>query len=715
MAKSMYDIIKKQNGEHFAKAIRNYDNGIFDIPNIDKIVKYAGRDAEPIMNYLISLKQIKIQEMAVHMDPIALLDKAGYNAYIADTLEKQNAIKQYYAPGEEICTFRDKTRFERYYIINAVRKDVDKIKRGEPPQRDDAYGTSVISIQVLKSGGFISIKNRYNHTVSNCDNTLNSNPDNIITGLSDAIKHHFNVDFSSRAVELAPGYTLIGNQICKYYREINNVYVSEDFYIKDGRIYEIDKSTQISLGNGLIFDLKHDPRMARLRDVTNSTGTFNIDALINNRPIRIEKNTDGSKALYASDEHILSYQDGKICYINPKNLGDFSLPYANLRGNLDFSHIGRSLSLRNCDLAQATSLKLPINHFFEFNGIKYYTDIDLEGATLPTVELDFSDFQGNLVLKRADLSRVKKLVLPAKETIMDLSGTKMPACDLDLGRLTQVMLTNSDLSRVTKLILPKNAKYIDLDNAILPECVLDLSNIHHFSITGADLSRVIDFKLPINLKEHEFHNIKFPVCDLNLSTMLDIRLSDSDLSRVKKLNLPKAPYSVYLDRVIMPICELDFSDVFYTLTLEDADLSHVKKLVMPKTSADVYATGAKFPACELDLSHIATDLNFRDADLSHVTKLTMPLGFHRIFMEGAIFPACELDFSGIKGTLELRNADLSRVKKLVLPKNQSNVDLEGAKLPKSFIFESAAKNILQQQNTTQGIQNVQNTNDTYAR
>ena len=92
MAKSMYEIIKNQNGERFAKAIRNYDNGIFDIPDIDKIVKYAGRDAEPIMNYLVSLKQIKIQEMSVHMDPITLLDRAGYDAYIADTLEKQNAI-----------------------------------------------------------------------------------------------------------------------------------------------------------------------------------------------------------------------------------------------------------------------------------------------------------------------------------------------------------------------------------------------------------------------------------------------------------------------------------------------------------------------------------------------------------------------------------------------------------------------------------------------
>lgn len=47
MKKSMFDIIKKQNGEHFAKAVRNYDNGIFDIKDIDKVLKYAGRVQNP--------------------------------------------------------------------------------------------------------------------------------------------------------------------------------------------------------------------------------------------------------------------------------------------------------------------------------------------------------------------------------------------------------------------------------------------------------------------------------------------------------------------------------------------------------------------------------------------------------------------------------------------------------------------------------------------
>ena len=710
MAKSMYDIIKKQNGEHFAKAIRNYDNGIFDIPNIDKIVKYAGRDAEPIMNYLVSLKQITIQEMAVHMDPIKLLDKAGYDAYVADTLEKQNAIQKYYAPGEEICTFRDPERFKRYYIINAVRKDVDKIKRGNPPQRDDEYGTSVISIQVLKTGGFISIKNRYNHTVQNCDSTFNSNPDNIIMGLSDAIRHHFGADFSSQRVDLGPGYTLVGNQICKYYREINNVYISEDFYVKDGQIYEIDKNTQIALGNGLIFDLKHESGMSRFRNVTGDN-VFNIDYLIKDRPVRILKNDDGSKALYAGDEHILSFKDGKICYINPKDLYDFSLPYATLKGDLDFSKVVNSLFLKDSDLSGGTSLKLPIDTVVRFNDSEYYTNMDLEGVIFPAVELNFDKFKGALVLKRADMSRVTKLVLPNNGcAIMDLSGTKMPACTLDLSSLTKVWLNGADLSLVTDLKLSKDLTYLDLSGAEMGGCELDLGHLNRnakggacqFDLTDADLSHVTKLVLPENLLDAEFCNIKFPACELNLSSLSKrLNLYGCDLSRVTKLRLPKDMFSVCIDDVNFPATELDFSNVFSDLSMDNADLSYVKKLVMPKTTAVVYATGTVFPACELNLENIATDLNFRGADMSCVTRLVLPSGYHRAFFEGVKFPACELDLSKITGEIELSNADLSRVTKLVLPTNKSAVKLDGAKLPLSYRLELGMQR-LQDKNKKEG-------------
>ena len=67
--KNVFDQIKKQNGESFAKSIRAYDNGIFDIPDIVNIVKYAGREAEPLMQYLISLKKTKIEDAEVVKDP----------------------------------------------------------------------------------------------------------------------------------------------------------------------------------------------------------------------------------------------------------------------------------------------------------------------------------------------------------------------------------------------------------------------------------------------------------------------------------------------------------------------------------------------------------------------------------------------------------------------------------------------------------------------
>ncbi len=135
MAKSVYDIIKKQNGEKFAKAVRNYDSGIFDIKDIDKIVKFAGSEAEPIMNYLISLKDVKIEEHGVHKSPFELLREAGYISMHADTLEKQNNpdFMALYADGEAICTFRDNHRFQNYHIIHCIKESINDIKREDFP------------------------------------------------------------------------------------------------------------------------------------------------------------------------------------------------------------------------------------------------------------------------------------------------------------------------------------------------------------------------------------------------------------------------------------------------------------------------------------------------------------------------------------------------------------------------------------------------------
>ena len=313
----MFKKIKKQNGERFAKAIRAYDNGIFDIENLDQIVKYAGREAEPIMDYLISLKGVEIAEHTVSKTPLQLLDEAGYDAYYADTLEKQNAISHYYADGEKLCTFRDPHRFERYYIINAVRKDVDSIRREDfpNPEREDKYGTSVLSIQVLKTGGFISIKNRYNHTVQNPDNTLNSNPDNIIEGLSMSIKQHFNVDFSAQKAYLPRGYTYINDKLIKYEREENNIYVGDSFYVKDGVVTELNKDYQEMIESAFILDKKN----GTITDICGIDSAF-ADVLQNEiagKKISVskDKESDTTKILVDGQE-LCTLQSGKITHLN---------------------------------------------------------------------------------------------------------------------------------------------------------------------------------------------------------------------------------------------------------------------------------------------------------------------------------------------------------------------------------------------------------------
>ncbi len=252
----MYDIIKRQNGEAFAKAILHYDASLFEMDDLPRIVKFAGRNALPILG---TLKQIK--EGAFSNDkkrlksPYELLAEAGYDAYYADTLEKQNAIQKYFAPGEELCTFRDSNRFKNFYIIHAVKKNVDEIKRADfvgREERQDEYGTSVISIQVYKGGGFISIKNRYNHKVENPDNTFDSDPDKIIEGLSDAIKKEFGTDF----ISLPGNYLFANGMILNYYSEYGGVYSGEGFYFRDGKLHEVNKDKEFLVNDYFLFDMQ---------------------------------------------------------------------------------------------------------------------------------------------------------------------------------------------------------------------------------------------------------------------------------------------------------------------------------------------------------------------------------------------------------------------------------------------------------------------------
>ena len=257
MDQKIYKAIKRQNGEKFARQIRDYNSRIFSIPNLLYMVQYAGRDAEtilPVLNYFVRQIPKKVQE---DKTPYELLKEAGYNAFYADTLKKQNSIQKYFAKSEELCTFKDAQRYLNYHIIHCVKENVDEIKRENfpHPERQDAYGTSVISIQISKRGGFIRITNRYNHTIESPDNTFDSNPDNIIEGLSSALEKHFNVSIEQGHVSMPNGFIFANGQILKVNYEWRAIYLGDGFFSYNGKVIPLQTDYQFFAGPYL-FDLK---------------------------------------------------------------------------------------------------------------------------------------------------------------------------------------------------------------------------------------------------------------------------------------------------------------------------------------------------------------------------------------------------------------------------------------------------------------------------
>ncbi len=276
-AKSMYEAIKKQNGEAFAQGIRRFDSGIFDIPNLDKVVKFAGRNAMPILSFLSGLRHnLKKKEKVISSKtPYELLKEAGYEAFYVDSLEKQNLIEPYFVDGEALCTFSDKNRYIDHHIIHCVKRGAEKLKRSDfkNPKREDEYGVSVISIQILKKGGFVKITNRYNHSVENPDNTFGSNPDNIVLGLTFALERQFKMKLNCFQ-NVPEGYVFQKGCLFKFHTERENCYIGENFFVADGNSHSFNKDYEV-VADCFVFNLKEQTissliePVKELNDLTN--------------------------------------------------------------------------------------------------------------------------------------------------------------------------------------------------------------------------------------------------------------------------------------------------------------------------------------------------------------------------------------------------------------------------------------------------------------
>ena len=233
LCKKLFPTILEENGTLYniiSNSFSHSKNLYNDLIEQDKVLEFK--------NYIYSYTKENDLIVKTNKSPFELMNDAGYILYECKNQEEILSFKKYYSKDEELCTFKEE-RLKTNYVFFAVKKDVDRIKRDEfkIPQRQDRYGTSVISIQFTKGdNNIVSIKNRYNHKVQNPDATYSNNLDNIIQGLTYSFNKYykFNIDYKD-SFELNGWVKAIDNKFYKYNYEINNIYYCVDNIIIDSK------------------------------------------------------------------------------------------------------------------------------------------------------------------------------------------------------------------------------------------------------------------------------------------------------------------------------------------------------------------------------------------------------------------------------------------------------------------------------------------------
>lgn len=404
--------IKKQNGEAVAKVLRS--EVLLDIPNLAHMLEFAGNNPDMIKALVPVIREIyknkNTAEYHTDKSPLALLDEAGYDAFVVTTQQQKNSIKKYYRPGEEICTLSDPERHIKYHVIHAIKRGADKIKPSKNPEREDEYGTSVISIQIAKTGGFISIKNRYNHTVNNPDATFNNNPDNIIPGLSTSLKKYFNVNFNTSQSEMPDNFRILHDQFVYFNYEVNNTYFGPDYYFSGSTITKLNTDYEVMM-DYYILNIKTGT-VQDIAGLNDSTYKIFQDIFRNKKiTVRTSPNNKHERMIYADDTHVLSVEKGEITELNLptiKNIGDAFLKhnkrlkkiYAPKLESVGYDFLRNNEQLTELDLP---SLKTVDNKFVSNNAIitKFNAPL-LERAGLGFLENN----QGLTILELPSLSRL---------------------------------------------------------------------------------------------------------------------------------------------------------------------------------------------------------------------------------------------------------------------------------------------------------------------
>lgn len=238
------NILKKTCGDKLSKFLSLNFNQDSVIKLIQKIFNNNGRDIKHIMEsqfqdlkQFLNIKAVATDEDYVEVDYTAteLLNDNGYNLYRVKTKAEASEFRKFFKRNELLCKFKSVGVFTQTHVYFIVKQDAENIERFEEPKRQDDYSTSVMSVKVSKDGNnVLQITSRYNHTVSGCDNTHNSNLDNIVNGLSKAFNHEFGYSIKQRIPKLEfKDFVEIDNTMVYYHNEVEGIKVGNYTLVTD--------------------------------------------------------------------------------------------------------------------------------------------------------------------------------------------------------------------------------------------------------------------------------------------------------------------------------------------------------------------------------------------------------------------------------------------------------------------------------------------------
>ena len=452
--KIVFQKIKKMFGENCAQELRKNNSSLLSIEELPEIVKYAGKKFSKditVLSFLFN-KFVNLGKLQhSNKNPIELLDEAGYNAFVADTLEKQDSIAKYFRSSEALCTFGTE-RYKTHYIIHAVKKNADEIKPKQYPNINDEYSKSVISIQFPKNRRNVIITNRYNHTITNVntDETFHRCPDEIIAGLTDSIIKFFNIDIWKRDISLPIPYKFFDNKLlyCNidYYNDKN--FAGDGFYVKDGEFHEVKKigdilykkdeikrhqtEHEILMENILLKIYRNKPvevdgklvygKLAEFIDVLNpksEVATMLNEEIADKTTIKVIKNEDKTQSIYFGKEdektkqivetEFVRIKDSKIVKINIEKAT--IIPDSFLYENTELTeiylpnaiHIGHKFLDKNLKLEK---ISLPKVETIESSFLTY--NINLTEIDFPNlIKVGAFFIRGNENISKVNLPKLK--------------------------------------------------------------------------------------------------------------------------------------------------------------------------------------------------------------------------------------------------------------------------------------------------------------------